>query len=166
MRYFTTLGVFAVSLSLVAKAAVAAPTPANPIPPASHARLARAPAYQAPHSAARAYAPRTRLGLDIGQFVAGMLGGGPVPYANIVRDVRRMPASRGTYDYSPPVDYPSDAAPVGCASCDAQAASDQEVQLIQQMNDISAMNATIAAAAAQNAADTAATIQTEINAGM
>jgi hypothetical protein len=51
------------------------------------------------------------------------------------------------------------------AATDAQAASDQEVQQIQQMNDESALNASMAAAEQQNDAANAATLQTEINAG-
>jgi hypothetical protein len=105
--------------------------------------------------------------LDIGQFIQGMLGGGPVPYANLIRDVQRMPASRGSsgssyspsYDNSPTVDTSS-------AASDSQPASDAENQAIQQMNDTNALNASMAAAEQENDAANAATLQTEINAGM
>jgi hypothetical protein len=170
MRFFITTSVLAASLALSANAAMAAPTPANPIPhvaQASHARIAHAALARTPRVAARGYAQRGQLGVDIGQFIQGMLGGGPVPYANLVRDVQRMPASRASSDssYSPSYDY-SAAAPTSCAACDAQAASDQEVQEIQQMNDTNALTASMAAAEEQNDAANAATLQTEINAGM
>lgn len=47
---------------------------------------------------------------------------------------------------------------------DSQAASDAENQAIQSMNDENALNASMAAAEAQNDAANAATLQTEINA--
>jgi hypothetical protein len=167
MKAFITTGLLAASLALTGHAAMAA-TPANPIskaPQVSHARAAHAPVYRAPHVAARGYAPRGQLGFDIGQFIQGMLGGGPVPYANLVRDVQRMPVSRGSsgssyspsYDNSPTVDTSSAAA--------SQTSSDDENQAIQQMNDENALNASMAAAEQQNDAANAATLQTEINAG-
>jgi hypothetical protein len=175
MRLFVTSGILAACLALTANAAMAAPTQINPIPSAryvSPARVAHAPVYGAPRFAVRGYAPRFamrayaphyRLGAGVGPFVRGMLGGGPIPYAGIIRDARSSYGSAGA-SYSPP-SY-DNSAPASCAACDAQAASDEENQAIQEMNDINAMNASNAAAAAQNAADTAATIQTEINAGM
>jgi hypothetical protein len=170
MRFSITAGIVAASLALTANAAMAAPTQANPIPrvaQASLGRVAPAPFSRAPHVAARGYSPRNQLDADIGQFIQGMFGGGPVPYANLIRDIQRMPASRGSSgsSYSPTYDYSSDA-PASCAACDAQAASDQEVQEIQQMNDTNALNASMAAAEQQNDAANAATLQTEINAGM
>ena len=42
----------------------------------------------------------------------------------------------------------------------------QENQAIQEMNDINALNASMAAAEQENDAANAATLQTEINAGM
>jgi hypothetical protein len=169
MRAFITTGLIAASLALTAHAAMAA-TPANPIPRAaqvSRTRVAYAPVYGAPRVGARGYSPRNQLGLDIGQFIQGMLGGGPVPYANLIRDVQRMPASRGSsgssyspsYDNSPTVDTSS-------AASDSQPASDAENQAIQQMNDTNALNASMAAAEQENDAANAATLQTEINAGM
>jgi hypothetical protein len=109
---------------------------------------------------------RGRLNVDVAQFVRGMLGGGPIPYANLVRDVRGMSGSGGgSYDYS---SSPSDdtAAAVSAAAAQEQAQSDEEVQAIQQMNDSNALNASMAAAEQQNDAANAATLQTEINAGM
>jgi hypothetical protein len=174
MRLFVTTGILAACLALTANVAMAAPSQANPIPNGRYvlpARVAQAAVYgtprfavrgYAPRLAMRAYAPRYRFGAGVGPFVRGMLGGGPFPYAGIIR------AARGSYgaageSYTPSYD---NSAPASCAACDAQAASDQENQEIQQMNDTNAMNAANAAAAAQNAADTAATMQTEINAGM
>ena len=91
---------------------------------------------------------------------------GPIPYANLVRDVRGVSGSGGgSYDYS---SSPSDdtAVAVSSAAAQEQAASDEEVQAIQQMNDTNALNASMAAAEQQNDAANAATLQTEINAGM
>jgi hypothetical protein len=162
-------GLLTASLALSANAAMAAPTPANPIP--DHAQtfrpgaapVARAPAYR-PEVFAGGYSPRNQLGFDVGQFIQGMLGGGPVPYANLVRDVRNMHASPGSYEasYSSP-SY--DTSPTVSSNNDAQAASDQEAQQIQQMNDENALIASMQAAEEQNDEANAATLQTEINAG-
>jgi hypothetical protein len=118
----------------------------------------------AAHYAARYRGPRNQLGFDIGQFIQGMLGGGPVPYANLMRDVARAHGSSGS-SYSPSYDN-SPAIDVGSAARDSQAAADAENQAIQQMNDTNALNASMAAAEQQNDAANAATLQTEINAGM
>jgi hypothetical protein len=94
---------------------------------------------------------------DLGQFIAGFFGGAmPQQYANRRGSDRYV--SSPSYDNSPTIDTSS-------AGTDAQAASDQEVQQIQQMNDESALNASMAAAEQQNDAANAATLQTEINAG-
>lgn len=106
--------------------------------------------------------------LDVGQFIQGMLGGGPWPAFNLrLPHYARwthgnggtyVPMDSPTYDTSPPIDY----------GADARAAADfaQAQAMQQQLNDSMALTASMQAAAAQNAADTAATIQTEINAGM
>ena len=164
MKSLITTAMLAASLALIGTTAMAAPSPANPVPRYAQVSQARAPLQYA----ARRPLPGGRLNVDVAQFVRGMLGGGPVPYANLVRDVRTLRGSGGgTYDWSssPAYDY-SSAAPAGCASCDAQAASDQENQTIQEMNDINAQTASMAAAEAANDAANAATLQTEINAGM
>ena len=168
MKTLITTGLAAVSLALIGTTAMAAPSPANPVPryaqsvPA-HPWQERAPLRVA---ARRALPGAGRLNADVAQFVRGMLGGGPVPYANLVRDVRGLRGSGGgSYDWSSSPSYDS-SPPAGCASCDAQAASDAEVQAIQQMNDINALNASMAAAEEQNDEANAATLQTEINAGM
>jgi hypothetical protein len=161
MKFFITTGILAASLAFTANAAMAV-TPENPIPHHSQAWHAQ----PAGRVAAARLQPRG-LNVDVAQFIRGMLGGGPVPYSNLARDVRNLPASRGFSgsSYSPSYDNSSTAA-TGCPSCDAQAASDQEVQEIQQMNDTNALNASMAAAEQQNDAANAATLQTEINAGI
>ena len=131
-------------------------------------QTAQAPAYggwQGGRYAVGVSLPRNQLGLDVSQFIQGMLGGGPVPYANLARDVERMHGARGggSYDYSSP-SY-DNSAPIGTGN-DAQAASDAENQAIQQMNDTNALTASMAAAEEQNDEANAATLRTEINAGM
>jgi hypothetical protein len=166
MKTLITTGILTVSLALAGTTAMAAPSPANPVPryaqTATQVRQDRAPL----QVAARRPVLRGRLNVDVAQFVRGMLGGGPIPYANLVRDVRGMSGSGGgSYDYS---SSPSDdtAAAVSAAAAQEQAQSDEEVQAIQQMNDSNALNASMAAAEQQNDAANAATLQTEINAGM
>jgi len=161
MKSFIVTGMLAASLAFAANAAVAA-TPANPIPNGAQDSYAR----PVLHIASRMPQVRGQLNVDIGRFIQGMLAGGPVPYAKLVRDVRGLPASSGTYDYSPSYDPASTAPATSCAACDAQAASDQEVQEIQEMNDTNALTASMAVAEEQNDAANAATLQTEINAGM
>jgi hypothetical protein len=162
MKSVIVTGMLAASLALTANTAMAV-SPANPIPngaPGSYARPAAQFATRVPRLCGQ-------FNVDIAQFIQGMLGGAVVPYGNLIRDVRNMPASRGSSgsSYSPSYDY-SSGAPTGCPACDAQAASDQEVQEIQQMNDTNALTASMAAAEEQNDAANAATLQTEINAGM
>ena len=170
MKSLMNTGILAVSLALIGTTAMAAPSPANPVP-----RYAQTYT-QTPMRAWQAGAPlrfaaqrpflRGRLNGDVAQFVRGVLGGGPIPYANLVRDVRGLRGSSGgSYDWSSSPSYDNSAAASSAAS-DAQAASDAEVQAIQQMNDTNALNASMAAAEQQNDAANAATLQTEINAGM
>ena len=70
---------------------MAAPSQANPVPGYAQAWQAHAPL----QFAARRALPGGRLNVDVAQFVRGMLGGGPVPYANLVRDVRTLRGSGG-----------------------------------------------------------------------
>jgi len=103
-----------------------------------------------------------------------MLGGGgwPIQYSNLGNDALRASASHryaaapGSYDLSASPSYdPSTPTDNGAAA--SQAASDADNQAIQEMNDTNAMNASMAAAEEQNdAANAAASLQTEINAGM
>jgi hypothetical protein len=160
MRSSKTTVIVAAAFAFSINAAMAA-SPANPIP--HQARAPHAAATQ--HLAARRLPPRNQLNVDVAQFVRGMLGGGPVPYANLVRDVRGMRGA-GTYassDYSSPT-YDTSVPDSGAAA--AQAASDAENQAIQSMNDTNALNASMAAAEQENDAANAATLQTEINAAM
>jgi len=165
MKTLITTGILAASLALIGTTAMAAPSQANPVPryaqASTQARQAGAPL----HFAARVPLLPGRLNGDVAQFVRGMFGGGPIPYANLVRDVRGLRgAGGGSYDYS---FSPSDnSGAASSAASDAQAASDAEVQAIQQMDDTNALNASMAAAEQQNDAANAATLQTEINAGM
>jgi hypothetical protein len=143
MKSLIARSVLIAALALTGNAAMAANTPAH--------KLART---HAGHAAPRlAY----RQPADIGQFIQAMFGGGwPVQYSS-----RRAAGSRDwspSYDNSPAVDTSS-------AGTDAQVASDAEAQAIQSANDSSALNASVAAAEAQNDAANAATLQTEINAG-
>jgi hypothetical protein len=151
MRSSITTVIAAGSLLFTVNAAMAV-SPANPIP--QHARMTYAPAPQ--RVAVRRLTPSNQLNVDVAQFIRGMLGGGPVPYANLVRDVRGMRGT-GTYagsDYSSPT-YDTSVSD-----------SDAEVQSIQSMNDTNALTASMAAAEEQNDEANAATLQTEINAGM
>jgi hypothetical protein len=159
MRSSITTLFVAASFAFTANAAMAA-SPANPIP-----RHARPHAAAVQHVAARRLTPRSQLNVDVAQFVRGMLGGGPIPYANLIRDVRGMrgTGSYGGSDYSSPT-YDTSVPDSGAAA--AQAASDAETQAIQSMNDTNAQTASIAAAEAENDEANAATLQTEINAGM
>ena len=114
-----------------------------------------------PHAAARVAAryrqPSFAGNNDLGQFIASFFGGVmPQQYAHRQGSGRYVASP--SYDNAPTIDTSS-------AATDAQAASDQEVQQIQQMNDESALNASMAAAEQQNDAANAATLQTEINAG-
>jgi hypothetical protein len=144
MKSLIARTVLIAALALTGNAAMAANTPAY--------KLVRA------HAAVRV-APRLAYGQEanIGQFIQSMFGGGwPAPYSS-----RRAAGSRvssPSYDNSPAVDTSS-------SGTDAQMASDAEAQAIQSANDSSALNASVAAAEAQNDAANAATLQTEINAG-
>ena len=143
MKSLIARTVLIAALALTGNAAMAANTPAH--------KLVRAHAVHA--------APRlaSRQPADIGQFIQAMFGGGwPVQYSS--RRAAGSRASSPSYDNSPAVDTSS-------SGTDAQVAADAEAQAIQSANDSSALNASVAAAEAQNDAANAATLQTEINAG-
>jgi hypothetical protein len=145
MKSLMMTGLLVASLALGGNAAMAANT-------ASHKHVNRyAPI--ATHITQRP--PRDQFGADLGQFLQSMFGGGvPMRYARSHPSSRRS-GGADSFDNSPSVDT---------SSTDAQAASDAEAQAIQSMNDTNAMNASMAAAEAQNEAAQAAAIQTEINA--
>jgi hypothetical protein len=166
MKSLINTGILATSLALVGTTAMAAPTQANPVPGYAQAYTQPWQTRAALQIAAQRPLVRGRLNADVAQFVRGMLGGGPVPYANLVRDVRSLRGSSGgSYDWSSSPSYDNSAA-ASSAAADAQAASDAEVQAITEMNDTNALTASMAAAEQQNDAANAATLQTEINAGM
>ncbi|HXM15642.1 MAG TPA: hypothetical protein VN933_10400, partial [Candidatus Eremiobacteraceae bacterium] len=105
MKSLITSGILAVSLTLSANAAMAGPTQANPIPNVAQSyRTVRATPFAPGSDAARGYLPNNRLGMDIGQFIGGMLGGSlPPQYAQIVRNAVRVSASHrssGSYESS------------------------------------------------------------------
>ena len=146
MKSFITGGLLVASLALIGNTAMAATLPAH-----KHAPVVR-------HIVQRL--PQSQTNGDIGQFFQSIFGGQPVQYSRLTaRASRQSQGSYGSpsYDSSPAVDTSS-------ASTDAQAASDAEVQAIQSMNDENALNASTAAAEAQNDAAQAAAIQTKINA--
>jgi hypothetical protein len=161
MKSFIITGIFAASLALAARAAMAA-TPADPYP--HGVQVSRAPT--AVHRAKELPQARGQLNVDVARFIQGMLGGGPVPYASLVRDVRSVPGS-ASGGYSPSYDYSTAATDnAASAAAQAQAASDAETQAITEMNDTNALTASMAAAEEENDEANAATLQTEINAGM
>ena len=155
MKSLITRAVLIASLALGGNAAMAANLPAH-----KYARVI-------PH--AHAVAPRLpggQFNADIGQFMQSMFGGGPAQYSRLTQNaMRARPSYRSSgssnwspsYDSSPPIDTSS-------AGTDAQAASDAANQAMQSLNDENALNASTAAAEAQNDAAQAAAIQTEINA--
>jgi hypothetical protein len=145
MKSLMTTGLLVASLTLSGNAAMAANR-------ATHKHVSRY-APMANHVTQRL--PRDQFGADLGQFVQSMFTGGvPMRYARSQPSYRSSGASE-SFDNSPSIDTSSN---------DAPAASDAEVQAIQSMNDTNAMNASMAAAEAQNEAAQAAAIQTEINA--
>jgi hypothetical protein len=169
MKSLIASGLLAVSLTLSANAAMAAPTQANPIPNAAQSyRTVRAGARPV---AATGYLPNSLLGMDVGQFISGMLGGSlPPRYAQIVRNAVRESASHrssGSYESSGSYDFSSPSPTVEVDNSQSQAAIDASDQAIQQEDQaLQDMDASNAAAQAQNDAANAAAVQTDINAGM
>jgi hypothetical protein len=147
MKSLITGGLLVASLALIGNTAMAATRPAH-----KHAPVVR-------HIVQRL--PQGQTNGDIGQFFQSIFGGQPAQYSRLTARASRQ--SRGSYDGSPSYDS-SPAVDTSSAGTDAQAASDAEVQAIQSMNDENALNASTAAAEAQNDAAQAAAIQTEINA--
>ena len=172
MKSLITSGILAVSLTLSANAAMAGPTQANPIPNVAQSyRTVRATPFAPGSDAARGYLPNNRLGMDIGQFIGGMLGGSlPPQYAQIVRNAVRVSASHrssGSYESSGSYDFSSPSPAVDVDNSQSQATIDASDQAIQQMDQsLQDMDASNAAAQAQNDAANAAAVQTDINAGM
>jgi hypothetical protein len=174
MKLLMTTGVLVAALALTGNAAMAATAPSHKA--ATTKQVAHAVTHvthaPAPHRRAAAHVahyrngPNDRLGFDVGQFIQGMLGGGPVPYANLVRDVEHMHGVRGGSSYAELPTYDSSAPVSGFNDADAAAAAAAENNAIADMNNTNALTASMAAAEEQNDAANAATLQTEINSGM
>jgi hypothetical protein len=137
MKSLITGGLLVASLALIGNTAMAANIPAH-----KHAPVVR-------HIVQRL--PQGQINGDIGQFFQSIFGGQPVQYSRLTARASRQ--SPGSYDSSPSYD---NSPAVDTSSADAQA--------MQSMNDENALNASTAAAEAQNEAAQAAAIQTEINA--
>jgi hypothetical protein len=159
-------GLIVVSLALNGGTATAANLPAHKAAATAHVSQP----LPAVGVGARQRQPAGQPYFDIGQFIQGMLGG-PLPpqYAQIVRNAVRESASHvgssGSYDssYSPSYDPPA----IVVDNSQSQAAIDAANQAMQQEDQsLQDLDASIAAAEAQNDAANAATLQTEINAGM
>jgi hypothetical protein len=144
MKSLITGGLLVASLALIGNTAMAAKLPVHKHAPAVRHFVQRLPQGQSNG--------------DIGQFFQSIFGGQPVQYSRLTaRASRRSQGSydgSSSYDSSPSVDNSS-------AASDSTAASDAAMQ---SMNDENALNASTAAAEAQNEAAQAAAIQTEINA--
>jgi hypothetical protein len=121
----------------------------------AHAKTAK-PAHVVTHVVRRRAVPAQQID-PVAQFFQGLFGGAPIARTARGRvNESQSIADSPTYDTSPSVS----------SSNDAQAASDAEVQAIQQLDDENALNASMQAAEEQNDEANAATLQTEINAGM
>jgi hypothetical protein len=145
MKALMTTGLLVASLVLSGNAAMAANN-------ATHKHISR---YTPMASHLTQRLPQDQFGAGLGQFIQSMFGGGmPMRYARSQLSYRRSGASE-SFDASPAVDTSSN---------DAQAASDAQVQSQQALDNENALNASTAAAEAQNEAAQAAAIQTEINA--
>jgi hypothetical protein len=162
MRSLIPSAIIFASLALTGSAATAAsPQAQKPAAHVAHPRVAA-------HAVVRRHYARASYYFDVGQFIQSMFAGQlPPQYAQIVRNAERESSRRssGSYEYSPSYDN-SPTVDSSSAATESQAASDATNQAIQQMNDTNAMNASMAAAEQQNDAANAATLQTEINAGM
>lgn len=103
-------------------------------------------------------------GIDIGGLIAALAGGRlPLHYGGTV-----TASGSDSYDYSPAYDAaPADAGAADAGAAAEQAAADAAAAAEQQeATDLSALNASIAAAEEQNDEANAATEQYEINNGM
>jgi hypothetical protein len=106
--------------------------------------------------------PAAAPGIDVGRLIASVLGGAvPLHYGG-----KATASDSGSYDYSLPAYDNSPAVDTSSAADDALAASEEENQIIQENNDTMAQTASMAAAEEENDEANAATLQTEINAGM
>lgn len=154
-------GLIVSSFIFAVNGATAANLPITHKPAAVHVQHRTVPT----RVAARRFAAPAPYGFDVGQFIAGILGG-PLPpqYAQIVRNAmsHRTTGGGGSYEsgyaspsYSEPTTVDNSANDAAAAAA-SQAASDASM----------AATASAAAAEEENDAANAATTQTEINAGM
>jgi hypothetical protein len=161
MKPLPTAAIVVTALALAVNGALAAPLHARTGARAAHVT----PTHAAVHPARKRVA-RARPQVDPARLVQYLLGGGwPAFYGQVVHLARTAP-SHGTYvpSYSSPTYDTTPAVDPSSAARDAQAAADAVNQAIQQMNDVNALNASMAAAEQQNDAANAATLQTELNA--
>lgn len=162
-RSLLASGIVVASRTLAGNGAMAASAQVHHSSHVTHVAHARA----AVHVAARRNQPRAQLDAGIAQFFQSMFGGGwPVQYYGLVRTAVASASHQSASSYDSPTSYETSSPTTVDTSASDQAASDAEVQAIQSMNDTNALNASMAAAEQQNDAANAATLQTEINAGM
>jgi len=108
------------------------------------------------HTHVVARRPAAQQADPLAQFFQGLFGGGLAV---------RVAGGGGSYDWSPSYDYSSPAVDVD--NSQSQAAIDASDQAIQQEDQsLQDLDVSVAAAEQQNDAANAATLQTEINAGM
>jgi hypothetical protein len=116
---------------------------------------------QVRHAVAGRRVARLQPADPIGQFVQLFFGGQPWRYAGVTTGRHSAYSDRSSSDssaFDTSVQSPTyDSSP---------SAPDTTAAAIQSMNDEAALNASMAAAEQQNDAANAATLQTEINAGM
>jgi hypothetical protein len=157
----------AVSLALTGSAAMAATTQVHRSPRVAHVSHPQAAA----RVAARYRQPQFAGNNDLGQLIQGFFGGVlPPQYTRLIASAAaRASASHrdtGSYDWSsgaaPTYDSPT---PIDNGASDAAAAA-AAANSEQELNDSMALTASMAAAEQENDAANAATLQTEINAGM
>jgi hypothetical protein len=157
----------AVSLALTGNAAMAAKAQIHHSP-----KVARVTHPQAAQRVAARYRqPQFAGNNDLGQFIQGFFGGVlPPQYTRLVasaaarasashRDTGSDDWSSGSssiYDSPAPIDNSASDAAAAAAAANSQ----------QELNDSMALTASMAAAEQENDAANAATLQTEINAGM
>jgi hypothetical protein len=110
---------------------------------------------------------RNALGIDIGRFIQAMLGGGPVPYMQLVRDVARARGARyvgGTYDSSSSFSATAPDTPVDNSAEEAAEQASEEASQIDLQNSMEAAQEQNDEADAETNAGIATAEQTEINA--
>jgi len=166
-KLLVSSGLIVLSLLLNGGAATAANLPVHKAAATAHVSQPR-PAVRV---AARQRQPAGQPYLDIGQFIQGMLGAQLLPqYAQIVQTAVREAASHRfsrSYEAASPYNFPPSSPAVDVDSSQSQAAIDASEQAMQQEDEaLQDLDASIAAAEAQNDEANAATLQTEINAGM